>query len=180
MTFETFDAVLFTAAFLVPGFVWSAVLSGLLPRRTRAPDLRFLEFLTLSCVNSGLWSWALYLIFKTDFNSNYPVWTAGFVFAIIFVSPIGLGLLSGKLLQNNTVGRFLGRFGFRTISTIPTAWDWHFSRSKPYWTLVRLKDGSRVYGLFGLRSFAGDDSDERDLYLEVQFRPTDTGDWAPV
>ena len=45
---------------------------------------------------------------------------------------------------------------------------------------MTLKDGSRVYGLYGLQSYAGDDPAERDLYLEVQFRPTDTGDWAPV
>jgi hypothetical protein len=39
MNFTTFDAVFFTVGFLVPGFVWSAVLSMLVPRKS--PRLSF-------------------------------------------------------------------------------------------------------------------------------------------
>lgn len=39
---------------------------------------------------------------------------------------------------------------------------------------------SRVFGLFSSESCAGDDPQERDLYLEEQFQPTDSGEWAPV
>lgn len=55
ITFDTVDAALITGAFLVPGFIWSAVLSMLVPRRVRAIELRFIEFLTLSCINHALW-----------------------------------------------------------------------------------------------------------------------------
>jgi len=55
--------VFFTVGFLVPGFVWSAVLSLLVPSRRAATEIRFLEFLTLSCLNHGLWSWAVFMIF---------------------------------------------------------------------------------------------------------------------
>ena len=91
-----------------------------------------------------------------------------------------LGLLSGRYLQRDWVKTFLGRFGFRTIHPIPTAWDYFFSRTGPCWILVTLKNGSHVYGLFHNSSFAGDDPSERDLYLETVFRPTQAGDWAPV
>jgi len=40
--------------------------------------------------------------------------------------------------------------------------------------------GGRLYGLFHSRSFAASDPDRRDLYLEAQFRPLETGEWAPV
>lgn len=180
MSVGSLEAVLAAIGFLIPGFVWSVVLSLLVPRRARPTDLRFLEFLTLSCVNHGLWAWALYLLLWTGFNATHPVWTATFIFGIIFVSPVGLGLLSGWTRQRDAVSRFLRWLGFVTVSPVPTAWDQHFRRSKPFWTLVTLKDGSRVYGFFGLRSFAGDEARERDLYLETQFRPTEAGDWAPV
>ena len=98
---------------------------------------------------------------------------------IILVSPVGLGLASGWLRQKQAIGWFLGRLGFRTTHPIPTAWDWHFSQGKPYWALVTLKDGSQVYGLFGRRSFAGDNPQQRDLYLEETYRLLETGDWAP-
>ena len=180
MTFSSFDAVFYTAGFLVPGFVWSAVLSMLVPRRTVAGEVRFVSFLTLSSINHGLWSWALLLIFRAGLMERYPYWSAVWLFVIIFVSPVVLGLLSAWMQQKQAVARFLRRFGFRTIEPAPTAWDWHFSRQTPYWVVVTLKNGSRVYGLFGLRSFAGDDPGHRDLYLEATYRPVETGDWAPV
>jgi hypothetical protein len=38
MEFSSGTAVLFTAAFLMPGFVWSAVLSMFLPRKAKHGD----------------------------------------------------------------------------------------------------------------------------------------------
>lgn len=180
MTFDTFDTVFFTAGFLVPGFVWSSVLSMFVPRRTTTTEVRLLEFLALSCINHGIWAWALFLIFSTGFAHNSPVWTAGCLGGIMFVSPIALGLALGLARQKNALARLLERFGFRTIHPVPTAWDWHFGRRNPYWALVTLTNGSRVHGLFGFKSFAGDDPDQRDLYLEATFRRTNSGEWAPV
>jgi Family of unknown function (DUF6338) len=60
-----------------------------------------------------------------------------------------------------------------------TAWDWYFSQKKPAWVIVTLKNGSRVYGLFGRNSFAGNDPDRRDLYLEATYRLLSNGEWAP-
>jgi hypothetical protein len=180
MTFESFDVVFFTAGFLVPGFIWSAVLSLFIPSRSAAPEVRFLQFLTLSCINHGIWSWALFMIFRSGFVQSHPNGSGIFLGVIIFVSPVALGVLSGLLQQRQEVMRFFNRLGIRTIHPIACAWDWHFSRAKPYWVLVTLKDGTRVYGLFGTRSFAASDPEKRDLYLEEQFRPMETGDWAPV
>src|ERR1700687_5546934 len=149
MTIANFDVVFFTVGFLVPGFVWSAVLSMLLPRRSACGDIRFLEFLTLSCINYGIWSWAIFLIFKTGFVDDQPYWSSLFLLGIIFLSPVGLGFASAFCKQRAWVGRFLRRFGFRTIDPIPTAWDWRFSRSEPRWVLVTLKNAARIYSFFG-------------------------------
>jgi hypothetical protein len=178
MTFETFDAVLYTVTFLVPGFIWSAVLSMLIPRRSQAIEVRLLEFLTLSCINHGLWIWLLLPIFKGDFMDSHPFWAGAVLIFPLVASPVLLGLGTAHLHQKDWIRRFLGRFGFRTVHPIPTAWDYHFSRGRPYWVIVLLRDGSRVYGRFGPESFAGDDPDERDLYLEAVFRLTPTGEPA--
>ena len=63
---------------------------------------------------------------------------------------------------------------------IPTAWDFKFMAEVPSWVIVTLKDGSRVYGFFGNASFAGDDANERGLYIEAVFTPTDGQSWQPV
>ncbi len=180
MTFSSFEAVFYTIGFLVPGFVWSAAMSILVPARRSATQVRFLEFVTLSCINHGLWSWALFLIFQTGFIKRHVFWSGWLLFGIIFLSPLALGVLSGLLQQKEFVSRFLNWLGLRTLHHIPQAWDWHFSQGKPYWILVQLKDGAKVYGLFHRRSFASSDLEHRDLYVETQFRLTDGGEWAPV
>lgn len=179
MTLDSFDVVFFTAGFLAPGFIWSAVLSFFVPPRSAATEVRFLQFLTLSCINHGIWSWALFIIFRAGLVQNHPYWSGIFLGFIIFVSPVTLGVLSGLLQQREWVTRFFTRFGIRTVHPIGLAWDWHFSHAKPYWVLVTLKDGTSVYGLFGSRSFAASDPERRDLYLEEQFRPLENGEWAP-
>jgi Family of unknown function (DUF6338) len=180
MSISSFDAVFYTVGFLVPGFVWSAVMSMMLPPRQTATQTRFLEFLTLSCINHGLWSWALFMIFQTGFIEQHIVWSGWFLFGIIFVSPVGLGIASAALQQRELISRFLSWLGLRAIHHIPQAWDWHFRRAKPYWILVRLKDGSEVYGFFHENSFASSDPARRDIYIEAQFQLTHGGEWAPV
>lgn len=98
----------------------------------------------------------------------------------MFLSPIALGCVSARFQEMGTVARWLERVGFRTIHHIPTAWDWQLNQAKPCWIIVTLKNGSRVFGYFGERSFAGSDPQQRDLFLEAMFRPVETGDWAPV
>jgi hypothetical protein len=93
---------------------------------------------------------------------------------------VALGLLSGWFKQNAWVGGLLRRFGYRTIHPTPTAWEWYFSQQKPCWVLVTLKDGAQVYGFFGEKSFAGDQPEFRDLYLEESFQLLDDGQWAPM
>lgn len=180
MSFDTFNAVFFTAAFLVPGFIWSAVLSMLVSRKSTEPQMRAVEFLTFSCINYGLWSWLIYPLFYNEWWGEHPYVSGAALFVIAFASPIGLGLVSGWMAQRNTVATVLERFGFNTVLAIPTAWDYHFSRGRPHWVIVTLRDGSRLYGLFGLESFAGDGPESQDLYLETAFTLTDTEEWAPV
>lgn len=69
--------------------------------------------------------------------------------------------------------------GVKALSGFPSAWDYHFSRvSEPLWTLVTLKDGSKVAGWFGSNSLAS--SGERDLYLEQVYRLSEDEPWQPV
>jgi len=176
---ESLKAVLFTAAFLMPGFILSAVLSLLVPRRSRQAETRFLEFFTLSCINNALWFWLFAYFLIVDFPSRRPLSFAGFLLIALFVSPIVLGALSGHFAQRQYVARFLRRLGFRTIHYIPTAWDWHFSRQEPLWARISLKNGSVILGYFGSHSFASSNPDERDIYLEEVYAAT-AGGFKPI
>lgn len=128
MNIDSFDAAFYLITFIVPGFICSAVVSMLVPGRAQALEMRTLEFLTLSCVNYGIWSWAIYLLAKARFLEHSPLTAAFLLGAIVFVSPVVLGLVIAKSSQKRWAARFLRRFGFRTIHPIPTAWDYLFSR----------------------------------------------------
>lgn len=178
--FDAFTTVFVTAAFLVPGFIASAVMSMFVARRSTSLEGRAHEYLTLSCVNHGFWSWLIWLAYRDEWLNRYPIGAGVVLFGILFVFPVLMGWAFGCLRQGDHVGRFLDRLGFRVIRQDPTAWDYFFSRAQPCWVIVTLQSGSRLYGFFGIKSFAGDDPQSRDLYLEAVYRLTDGGEWAPV
>jgi hypothetical protein len=180
MTFTSFDAVFFTVAFFVPGFIWESVLRVFLRRREDRADLVWVRFLTLSAVNYALWSWLLYLLFVRAGVLAQPRVAAFAWFFILFVSPVVFGVATGLLNQQAIVRRLLARYGIYTVHPVPTAWDYVFSHSTGSWVLVTLVDGSTVAGIFSARSFASSDAAERDLFLEHLYKVDDDGPWQPV
>jgi hypothetical protein len=175
MQIDSLKTVIFTVAFLMPGFIWSAMLSLLLPRRSGQTETRFLEFFTLSCINNTLWFWLFIYLSIRDFPARNPGAFSLFILLALFVSPLILGTVSGRFAQRDHMARFLRRLGFRTVHYIPTAWDWHFSRQEELWARITMEDGSVIFGFFGSQSFASSNPDERDIYLEQVYTRTAEG-----
>ena len=180
MSCDNFNAVLLAIAFLVPGFILSSVLASTFRRRSRSPADLMLQYLTLSCVNYGLWSWLIALMIQGDWVSRHPLFTALLVFTVLFASPVLLGALAPALSRKPLVKRVLSAVGFNVDRFIPTAWDFKFEQETPSWVIVRLRDGASVYGFWGSESFAGDEPGERDLFLEAVFQPSNEGHWQPA
>ena len=180
MTFDKFDTVFFTAAFLVPGFLFYWTLSIFIPQREQDIRYQFLKFLTFSCINFALWSWLIYLIFKWDFFTFYLYRSVLAWFFIILISPFGLGLLLAQLNQKELIKNFLETFGFNPLHPIPTAWDYKFSRTEPAFVLITLKDDSKVAGFFGPNSFSSSVPAERDIYLEEIFEINEDNKWERI
>lgn len=181
MTLDSLNAVFYTLAFVVPGFVMHSVLSLSAPRRDEGAHLSFIRFFTLSCLNYAVWSWLIYLTFNSTFFTQHPSRAAVAWGVVVFISPVVLGLLGAQLRQREVLRRLLQKCGFRPIHAIPTGWDYVFQKADdPAWVLVTLKDGSQVAGLFGTRSFASSEPAERDLYLESIFKIPDSGPWQVV
>jgi hypothetical protein len=178
MTIEGFEVLFYTLTFLVPGFVFHAVVSAFVPRRVEQEKITLLKFLTVSFVNYGFWFWLIYLMFKGKFFPeqlwvNILVWIA-----IIVISPLIGGVIWGVFHQKGWILKLLGKMGFRLIDQIPTAWDDKFSKiEKALWLIVFLKDGSKVAGWFGKKSFASDGWSNRDLYIEEIYDIKEDGRW---
>lgn len=178
-TFDSLDAVVLTICALIPGFIWHGILTARVPRQAGRGDQHVLAYLTLSAINFAPWVAILYPMLESGWASDHPFMLAIALLATVVLSPIGFAWLTIRLREREGVKAWLWRLGFRTYRRIPTAWDYQFSRELPYWAIVRLTDGSTVYGLYALQSFAGDDPGERDLYLEQVFELGED-EWSPV
>src|SRR6267142_1720759 len=103
MALDTFNAVAFTLTFLMPGFVWSAVLSTLVPRRPQEGEVRFLEFLTLSFVNNAAWAGVVVYLWRSGSLYRSPEWTSLWAFLVLFVSPALCRVLPETASQKDAV-----------------------------------------------------------------------------
>ncbi len=181
MTISGFDALFYTLAFLVPGFILHATLSMFVPTRAEQTQLSLLRLLFFSSLNYAVWSWLIFIVISTGFYSAHPYLTAAAWVIVVLVSPVVLGIVLGRLSQKEALRRAFQRIGINTIHEIPTAWDYKFSKTdRAVWILVTLKDGSQVAGLYGSRSVASSESSERDLYIQEIYQITGDGPWQRI
>ncbi len=176
MKLDSAQAILWAFTFLLPGFVWSAVYAILIPRRPDTEQIRFMEFFTLSSINNAFWSWLIYLSYQKKLYINHQFSEALIVFTIVFLSPAMAALATAKFKQDGWSARFIDWLGFNAALQITTAWDFKLSKTDPVWVNVRLKNGDRIYGLFGSSSFAGDAGPSPDLYLEETLKLSANGE----
>jgi hypothetical protein len=180
MEIKTLDSLFYTIAFIVPGFIILTTKSMFVQERDEKLSSLLLRCLTYSCVNYGLWSWLIYLLLMTDFFAKSTLSVAASLFLIDFISPVIIGGVYGHLLQRDTLGQLLGRFGLRILKPSPTGWDYKFSNIKSgVWIRVTFKDRSRVVGWFDSSSLASGEQKERDIYIE-QVWVEDSCKWKSV
>ncbi len=178
MTITGFDMLFYTAGFIVPGFVWCSMVAMLIPQKSDQPQISFLRFLTLSCINYAIWSWLIYLLIKSSFFVGHPVRSALAWGLVILISPVALGLVMGHFSQKARILQLLRRLGFSPLHPVPTAWDYKFGNTQEaVWVLVTLRDGNQVAGLFGSKSFASSDSAERDIYIQSVYQICENRPW---
>lgn len=181
MALDKFDAIFYAFAFLVPGFILHSTVAMLIPQKERDLNLSLLRFLVLSSMNYAIWSWLIYLIFHLEFFNQHPFRSATAWGCIILISPIVIGLLIGHFSQKEFFRKILQRIGLNPIHTIPTGWDYKFSKTKePSWVIITLKNGSKIAGLYGTQSFASSDTKERDIYIQQVFQLSVGQAWNAV
>ena len=83
MMFSFLDAVLLATVFLFPGLIWDCVLQVFLWRREDRGDRGWIRLLTLGAINSGLWSWLIYLLLVRVEGLARP-WMAALAWSFIF------------------------------------------------------------------------------------------------
>jgi len=164
---------------LLPGFILLFVRSRFTDGRLPSLKENVALYVVLSAIYFILVPTALQPAPVSNFTwSNYLGRLAE-----LLLLPLCLGILLGIVAQRALVKRaFLWcttKLGLNIglADPAPTAWDWKFSRLPACFVIIKLRDGSTVYGRAGPESFISSDPAERDLYIQPIYRLLDNGDW---
>lgn len=106
--------------------------------------------------------------------SSVELWAAGVVF--VFVAPLALGITLG-LARTSGLAEGL-RERLRRVSPVdptPTAWDYALQQETRFFVRIRLKNGERVGGYYGERSYASSYPEPHEIFLESAWRLDDDG-----
>ncbi len=177
MTFSSFDAVYYTFAFLVPGYLMFWVFSILVPSRESQFQTAILRYLFFSCLNYALWSPLFYYLAMSDYSTHHTLRWYALMASVVLISPVLLGIFFAWTVQQNWLRNLMFKVSKSTIHPIPTAWDFKMSNLSSSWAMVTLNDGSQILGWYGSQSFSSSITGERDLFLESVFQMDKDGAW---
>lgn len=175
MTIESFDIIFYTAIFVLPGFIINSFIDSINPSTKLSKEPYFLKCLLFSLCNCGVWSW-LYIIVIKNKKLTLP-WNWLLLLVISIVGSLIIGFILSVFKQKQLSQRFLSKFNIRTINSIPTAWDYYFSKLDSAFLIITLMDDTKLYGWYSTESFSSSNPEERDIYVELGYRIAEDGSW---
>ena len=177
--FETLTAVILLIIFLVPGFVWRTVEGQLVYLDKRLEWEKFaLGLLARSAFVYLPFAPLIYRGYQTNWIERYPLSTSAAALGFLVVLPTIWGIVTGSARQNGIGARIIRKLKLKTFEQhhIPTAWDFLFSKIKPAWVVITLKNGNKIYGYMSPSSYISSDAAERDIYISHTLCVLDTGE----
>lgn len=152
MSFDSaFGSLTLLLFFLVPGFISIKVYDLLVPGERRDFSKAILQVAAYGAINYALLFGAFLKVMNPHFAKENPHAQWVYLACMLLVAPIvwpviWLGLRSIPFVQK------------RTVPAVAKPWDDFFFTSQKtgekFWVIVHLRDGRKVVGKYGERSFA--------------------------
>ena len=176
MTIDSFEVLFYTCIFLLPGFIIKSIMDTLVPPVKHNDTKYFFSCLLYSVVNCAVWSWAYLLLNKISEEHPTIYWIS--LLATTVVGATLLAILIGVVKQKGFIEWLFAKMRVNKNHSVPTAWDYYFSKQEESWIIVTLKNGKTIYGKFSEHSFASSDTEERDLYIEKTYNIKEDMTWV--
>lgn len=177
MTIESLDVVLYTAVFILPGFIMCSIIDALNPEKKRLEGQILLRCLLLSIFSDACLSWYYSLMIKWEnLREIEALYWIVLVLGASFLSSL-LAFAIALIKQKELIYRLLRKIGLNVVHPIQTAWDYVFSEEVPQFVIVTLAGDEKVYGWYSSQSFTSSDFEERDMYIEKTYTVGDDGIW---
>tara|TARA_Y100001947_G_scaffold102715_1_gene87834 strand:+ start:253 stop:963 length:711 start_codon:yes stop_codon:yes gene_type:complete len=163
----TLSQVLVGLVFIVPGLVALGVNSLFRPSKSTDWKQDFTTVFLVSVINYVLVGFLVEQLIETEkFPDSFEGRIRLGLYAV--VSPVALYFFY------NLATNFLGHFGF-ALKSPKTAWDYFFLKREAVFVVVHLKDGRRIGGWYGKKSFASLYPIQGHIYLEEVWTLNDDG-----
>ncbi|HXM18370.1 MAG TPA: DUF6338 family protein [Candidatus Tumulicola sp.] len=146
---NTVSIVIFLA-FFVPGFVSMQVFSLLVPTEPRDFSKQLPEAIGFSALNYAVVGPVLF------FMSKDPVWFVPALYISLLLLPIGWPFLYLKVRE---------WLPFTTVDPYAKPWD-YVLRLNTRWVILHLRNGEKLAGKYGFKSFASSYPAPEQIYLE--------------
>lgn len=159
MDFLTIDKILLLAIFFVPGFIYLKTYRLFIAETKTDFSKDLYEALGFSFLNAIVFSYPLYIIHKVDFLSINPFLYFLILGFIIIIAPFLWAFLFYVVSNKKWFSKFM-------IAPTKSAWDSFFVKRESYYCIVTLKNGRKIGGKYGLRSFSSTYPNPKEIYLE--------------
>lgn len=164
LTPETFE---FFARYLLAGFIIASVRSRFVRTAPSQPTELLFGLVVLSLLNQvafGAATWGLDVVGIGPWGGR-----AAFIVEVL-AFPLAVGLLFGLILRRGRGGALMRRLALPFAQPSQNAWDRLFAAGvKPGLVLITYRDGTRIMGWFGAKSFAASAERDRDIYIETLY-----------
>ena len=174
---DSIDVVIYSAYFLIPGYVINEIIRHFLPDREHNDFEKTIRCLEYSILELALWYWLFSIVSQKYDSSTYRYWL--FLILTVVVTSFITGIAIGILRKGQLFRKTLDFFGIHTEHPVPTGWDYKFSNTEtPRWVCICLNNGTFVRGRYGPNSLASSEKDDHDIYLEEVFIKNNHGSWS--
>ena len=178
MTLDSVDVIVYTAYFIIPGFITAETANAIIPGKRRTDAEKGLVFLGYSILNFGCWFWAFCLLNNQFQNKTAVYWLL--LIALVLFAGFVTGCIIGFLSAHNPVRWIMRKIGISMEHPIPSAWEYKFSQmDEGRYLTVSIDDGTVIRGAFYNKSFASSDMEKMDIFLEEAYMLKD-GQWKAV
>lgn len=153
------DKLALFIAFVIPGFITLKTYGLLAATGHRDSSQQLIDAIAYSCINYAILAFPIFTLESGDVRETAPYWYFAAWTLFLLVIPVALACAFWKLRSTDFFQKTLPH-------PVGKPWDYFFAQRRQLWAVATLKDGRRVGGLFGSKSFASSHPYPPEIYLE--------------
>ncbi|NLC60990.1 MAG: hypothetical protein GX761_06875 [Gammaproteobacteria bacterium] len=153
------DKLVLLIFFVIPGFITLKAYGLLAATGHRESSQQVIDAVAYSCINYAILAFPISTLEASNLRVSAPYWYFGLWALFLLVMPVALAFAFWKLRSAEFFQKILPH-------PVGRPWDFFFAQRRQLWAVVTLKDGRKVGGLFGSKSFASSHPYAPELYLE--------------